>query len=172
MTSYIGKELPHSAVNGIFGKNEETTILSYVEGATRNGDKRQDLAQIALSDPALEHNLASLRKGQLWLVVTWAEIRDRAEWGDDREAFAIAYDRWDLLEAETRSRWPIVGCVIGPEGCDSEAPLICDFCAGRPTRQAEVVICDRSKPTAAAPVASLFGGEHQAALFSSTRAYD
>lgn len=94
--------------------------------------------------PQLSAALARLRRGQQWLVKTWLELRDLNDWGDQADVFQRSYDAWDLLEAETRSKWRIVGCVIGPEGCDKEAPLMCDFCAGRPTPKNGVIACERA----------------------------
>ena len=93
------------------------------------------------SDPELTKALARLVKGQQWLAVEWHRERNQAEWDKDDDLLWRSYNAWDKLEMETRTRWKLRTCVIGPSGCDDKAPIQCDYCAG--TIQFSVVVCTR-----------------------------
>jgi len=62
--------------------------------------------------------LARLGHEQQWLTGMWLEIRD-------------SVDTWAGLEQIARFVYELEGCVIGPAGCDKDAPVRCQACAGK-----------------------------------------
>ena len=104
------------------------------------------------SDPELTKALTRLVNGQRWLVKEWDRERDQAEWDKDDALLWKSYNAWDELEMETRARWKLRTCVIGPAGCDDKAPIRCDYCAG--TIQFKVVVCTRDSRSGRPPKSS------------------
>lgn len=87
--------------------------------------------------------LARLSKGQEWLVKEWRRIQRLDLWTDPTPLFWKGFEEWDRLERETRARWSLQSCVIGPGGCHKDAPIRCDLCAGKVKRPFPVIICTR-----------------------------
>ena len=104
------------------------------------------------SDPELTKALTRLANGQRWLVKEWHRERDQDQWDRDDELLWRSYNAWDKLEMETRARWKLRTCVIGPAGCDDKAPIRCDYCAG--TFQFSVVVCTRDSRSGSPPESS------------------
>ena len=104
------------------------------------------------SDPDLTKALARLVNGQRWLVREWHRERDQAQWDKDDELLWKSYNAWDRLEMETRAKWKLKTCVIGPAGCDDKAPIRCDYCAG--TIQFRVVVCTRDSRSGRPPMST------------------
>lgn len=92
------------------------------------------------SDPELTKALVRLVNGQRWLVDTWHRARDQEQW-EDVDLFWRSYNAWDRLEIETRARWMLKTCVIGPGGCEEDAPIRCDYCVG--AIPFKVMVCTR-----------------------------
>ncbi len=103
------------------------------------------------SDPELTKALARLVNGQQWLVKEWHRARSQDQW-EDVDVFWKSYNAWDRLEMETRARWKLKTCVIGPSGCDEDAPIRCDYCAG--SIQFKVMVCTRDSRSGHPPKSS------------------
>lgn len=121
-------------------------------------------------DPELQVALARLKTGQRWIVEEWIELRDVDDWGDRGEVFWKSFDGWDRLERETRAKWKFESCVIGANGCHEDAPIMCDYCAGR-VEAFKVIVCDRGtgRPPKAVPQTIPEQSSQQATLFDTHR---
>lgn len=110
-------------------------------------DKLERGRKTARLNPELQVVLARLKKGQLWIVETWIALQDVDDWGDRGEEFWQSFDEWDRLEHETREKWKFESCVIGGNGCHKDAPINCDYCAGRVgafmAMPFKAMVCDR-----------------------------
>lgn len=89
------------------------------------------LDRIGESAPAGQRRLlARLRRGQDWLTRAWLEIQDSTREDPAATArFTSAMDAWVGLERIARNVYGIEGCVIGPGGCQGDAPARCQACA-------------------------------------------
>lgn len=112
--------------------------------------------------------LARLRKGQAWLVKEWKRIQRLDLWTDPTPLFWTGFEEWDRLERETRARWSLQSCVIGLDGCHKDAPIRCDFCAGKTKRPFPVIICTRESRNGSRTKKPAQDGK-QEALFDTSR---
>lgn len=123
-------------------------------------------------DPELQVALARLKTGQRWMVETWIELRDVDDWGDREKLFWKSFDEWDRLERETREKWRYESCVIGGNGCHKDAPINCDYCAGK-VGTFRVMVCDRGtgRPPKAVSQGPSSQQAEQPTLFETGRAH-
>ncbi len=76
--------------------------------------------------PSIDKMVERLRKGQKWMTVRRLDAADRPESPLNIPILA-SLDQWDQLDAQLRELG-FKGCPIGPNGCDLDAPMICQGC--------------------------------------------